>query len=220
MSRWMPKIKKRVKLMILEYPSRSSYDSTFSANVILFENRGWRKFEVPGGRLGKDEHEFEAALIREIKEETFNSIDVSKILGSDKIRFIDFQNDREIVRVYFIIISPGLFDGGVYNENKSKLIRQPGLPKDWKEMSGYDKFPIDRMINDVDDGNTSENFYCTNSRGQKRPIYPKTQKYLSEAVRRGVIKELLDNECIFNASMRQVDMSNTFLNGTSTIVVM
>jgi len=210
--------------MILEYTSQKSVDvetpDMFSVNVLLFENRCWRKFEVPGGRLGKGESTFEDALIREIKEETFNSIDVSKILGSDKIRFIDFHTDKEIIRVYFIIISPGLFDGELYKENKSKLISRPQLPKDWKEMSGYDRFPIDNMITQVDAGNTDENFFCTNVCGQKKPIYPKTQKYLSEAVRSGVITELLEKECIFRDSTRNVDMSDTFLNGTSTIIVM
>lgn len=218
------KLRRRVKLMILECPLRKTEDKTTvmaddRINVILFENRQWKKFEVPGGRLEKGDQAFETALVREVKEETFNSIDVSRILKSDKIRFIELSTKNEIIRVYFIIIIHGLFDGRLYNDNKKRLSKRSELPQDWREMSGYDRFPIEHLINEVDENNTKEYFYCTNSRGQKKPIYPKTQEFLLEAVQRGLIKELLDKECIFKEFEKHVNRSNTFLDGTSTIVV-
>lgn len=213
------KIKHRVKLLILEATANNS-DIEIS-NVILFENKQWKKYVLLGGRVDKSDKSHESALAREIKEETYNLLDISEILKL--IPYIDFNSNNENVRVYFIVMKKGLFDDKLYSENKNKLIQKESkVPKDWKEMSNCDRFSINCLLNEWNNtniNNANELFFCTNTRGQQKPIYPIIVKYLQKAKETGLLQKLINDGHIFKNFVKSVDNSETFLNGTSIITV-
>ena len=58
---------RRSKLVLLELAKDDNL-----LNVILFWNKKWDKFVTLGGRVDKNDDNFETALIREVKEESLN----------------------------------------------------------------------------------------------------------------------------------------------------
>ena len=87
-------------------------------------------------------------------------------------------------------------------------------------MSNCDRFSINCLLNEWNNtNNANELFFCTNTRGQQKPIYPIIVQYLKKAKENGLLQKLINDGHIFEKYVKSVDNSETFLNGTSIITV-
>ena len=207
---------RRSKLILLELNHNNELC------VILFRNKRWNNFVTLGGRVDKLDINFESALIREVKEESFNLIDISDIINiPNRIKYIDFQdnNNNEIVRVYFLLINNELFDDKIYKTNKDILKNTDKyVPKAWKELDDYDKFPIKNILNSYDYRN-NEYSKCYTINDEQKSVYIPIIDYINEASRLNIIDDLLKTYSIVKDYVLTNDVSDTFLNGTSTIKI-
>ena len=203
---------RRSKLVLIEM------DCNKNLHVILFRNKKWNKFVTLGGRVDKPNDTFEMALIREVREESFNLIDISDIINiPDRMNYIDFQDvhNNELVRVYFLLINSELFSDKLYKTNRCILNNATkSVPKSWMEVDDYDVFPIKNVLKCAN-GRSKEHFHCCNVRSESKPIYSPVFKYVREAYKRNLINDqLIVKEYTFVN-----DNSDTFLNGTTTIKI-
>ena len=209
---------RRSKLVLLELAKDDNL-----LNVILFWNKKWDKFVTLGGRVDKNDDNFETALIREVKEESLNLLDISEVIYlSNRMMYIDFHNnhEKEVVRVYFLLIDHKLFDKDIYNKNKKTIVDSPFcVPRCWTELDGYDKFPIDVLLRQDATVLLGQCIDCENNNGQSKPLYSPVVKYIQEAHRQNIITELMNGEIVIGDCNVDKDASNTFLNGTETIKV-
>jgi hypothetical protein len=208
---------KRSKLVLLELNNNNN-----DLHVILFRNRRWNKFVTLGGRVDRTDNSFETALIREVREESFNLIDISDIIGvPNRIKYIDFRDkeNNELVRVYFMLITSDLFDDRIYKTNRCILNNGTrDVPKSWTEIDDYDRFPIKNIL-DCSDCRSTEYFRCCNVRSELKRIYSPIFRYIAEANRLKIIDELIDTHHVVTEYVLTNNVSDTFLNGTSTIKI-
>jgi len=206
---------KRSKLVLLELNHNNDL------HVILFRNRRWNKFVTLGGRVDRTDNSFETALIREVREESFNLIDISDIINvPNRIKHIDFRDkeNNELVRVYFMLITSDLFDDRIYKTNRCILNNGTReVPKSWTEIDDYDRFLVKNIMDCSDRSN--EYFKCCNIRSESKRIYSPIFRYIAEANRLKIIDELVNTRHVVTEYVLTNNVSDTFLNGTSTIKI-
>jgi ADP-ribose pyrophosphatase YjhB (NUDIX family) len=145
MPKWKQKYIKRKKIKRAKILFLGEHNG--NQTITLFKNKYWDTYDIPGGRVDNNQT-FQEALIREIKEETFNTIDLSELFSNDNKennpQFIDINNDREHIRVYILKFDMNKVQH-VYDTNKENIRSNSNVPREWLEMDEYSTFEMNKL---------------------------------------------------------------------------
>jgi ADP-ribose pyrophosphatase YjhB (NUDIX family) len=162
------KIKRRSKLILFGYDYQKK-----NQTITLFKSRHWKVHVLPGGKVEKGA-DFEKTLVREILEESFNTLDLSKL---NLMNFVDNVTDKEHVRLYKVNFNLDDYKN-VYARNKKCILTtdEKRIPREWLEMEDFSTFNLTELTNlmEISKRRKQDRYLLHDVHGKANFIYHKT----------------------------------------------